>query len=178
MLEIAPELARAIRCVICDIDGVLTNGTFYLGEENREYRAYHYHDGIGLVLLQKAGLTVAAITTSRSPLVKQRLASLGIHEVYQGYLHKLVAYTDLTEKHGFADEEIAYIGDDLPDLPIIERCGLGIAVANAVAYVRSRARYVTRQTGGAGAVREVSEALLRARGSYQQVIDEYLHSLC
>ena len=167
------ERARRVRLLSCDVDGVLTDGKIYVDEDGRELKAYSSLDGFGLKLLERSGIVVAWITGSRSPAVAQRAANLGIEHVIQNAEDKLAAWESLRAELSVAAEECSHIGDDLPDLPVIVRCGLGATVPHAPEPVRRRAHYITRLGGGCGAVREVAELLLAARGALDEVLRSY-----
>ena len=155
--------AALVRLAIFDVDGVLTDGKLFFTDDGREIKAFHAHDGLGLKRLQSAGVTVAIITTRESPIVSHRMAELGVDHVYQGQQDKLPVFESLCTALKVEPEMVAYTGDDLPDLPLIQRVGLGIAVANAHPAVREAAQWVTRTPGGEGAAREVSDLILSAR---------------
>jgi 3-deoxy-D-manno-octulosonate 8-phosphate phosphatase (KDO 8-P phosphatase) len=155
--------ARAVRVAVFDVDGVLTDGTLYFAEGGGEIKAFHALDGHGLVLLRQAGVELALVSSRSSRCVEARARGLGIELLYQGVADKLRAFDEVLARLGFGAEAAAYTGDDLPDLPVLERCGLAVAVPDAPALVRRRAHYVTRARGGRGAAREVCELILRAR---------------
>jgi 3-deoxy-D-manno-octulosonate 8-phosphate phosphatase (KDO 8-P phosphatase) len=155
--------ARAIRLLTVDVDGVLTDGRLYYGDDGREMKAFHSLDGVGLKMLASAGIGVAWITGSRAPAVAHRARALGIEHLVQGTEDKLGPWEALRREFGLSADACAHIGDDLPDLAVITRCGLGISVPHAPAAVRERAHYVTRRDGGAGAVREVCDLILAAQ---------------
>lgn len=162
MLNIIENAAK-IRCLILDVDGVLTDGRLYFNEQGEVVKVFHAQDGLGIKLLQQAGITVAIISGRNSPIVQKRAEELAIAHIYQGQENKLPALEQLMMKLGLTDEQFAYVGDDLPDLPLIQRVGLGIAVANAVAAVKKHALWQTQRSGGDGAVREVCDFLLEAQ---------------
>lgn len=155
--------ARAIRLLTCDVDGVLTDGRLYYSAAGDEMKAFSSLDGVGIKMLAAAGIAVAWITGSNAPSVAQRARMLGVARLVQGAEDKLPPWEALRAELRLAPEACAHIGDDLPDLPIIARCGLGISVPQAPAAVRDRAHYVTLREGGAGAVREVCELILAAQ---------------
>jgi 3-deoxy-D-manno-octulosonate 8-phosphate phosphatase (KDO 8-P phosphatase) len=159
-------LARRIRALILDVDGVMTDGRILYLPGGGEYKAFNVRDGLGVKMLLAAGIQCAIISGRASEVVERRAAELGIHPVLQGIDDKVFAFEDLAAQFECADHEIAYIGDDLPDLPLLERAGLGFAVADACPEVRARAHVVLRAGGGQGAVREACELLLRARGAW------------
>jgi 3-deoxy-D-manno-octulosonate 8-phosphate phosphatase (KDO 8-P phosphatase) len=168
------EKAKKIRLVIFDVDGVLTNGTLIYGNNNTEYKQFHVHDGQGMKLLMTSGIHVAVITAKESDIVTQRMQYLEIPHFYQGNVDKLPAYEDLKKKLGLTDEEIAYVGDDLPDLPLLRRVGLPITVANAPKIIKQFAYLITVAKGGKGAAREVCDLIMEAQGTYTIAIEKFL----
>lgn len=170
------EKAAKIRCLICDVDGVLTDGLLYIDNHGNEQKTFNVQDGMGLKLLMSAGLTVAVITTARNAVVDHRMQQLGIELYFKGQVDKRQAYQTLKEKLCLNDEVIAYVGDDLPDLPLIEQAGLGIAVSNAVDRVRTVADWQTTARGGHGAVREVCELILSAQDKHHEALEGYFSS--
>lgn len=167
------DRASRIRLVIFDVDGVLTDGSLFLGDDGQEYKAFNSRDGHGMVLLQESGIHVAVITGRISNVVKLRMDSLGVTEVFQGYRHKLPAYEQLKQRHTLQDEQIAYVGDDVIDLPVMRRVGLAIAVADADPRVRELAHWCTTAAGGRGAAREVCELILDAHGHLASLLASY-----
>ncbi|WP_419420883.1 KdsC family phosphatase [Legionella sp. D16C41] len=170
------ERAKKIKCLICDVDGVLTDGQLYLDNYGNELKAFHVQDGMGLKLLMAAGIEVAVITTSRNAVIDYRMEQLGIQYYFKGQVDKNNAFSHLKERLGFANEYFAYIGDDLPDLAIIQQVGLGIAVANAVDQIKEFAIWQTQQAGGYGAVREVCDLILNAQQKQEEALARYLLS--
>ncbi len=168
------EKAARVKLVIFDVDGVLTDGSLYLGDDGQEYKAFHSQDGHGMKLLQEAGVSIGIITARTSKVVEHRMASLGIEHVYQGQLEKLPAFLDLAEKLDLAPEAVAYVGDDVVDLPIMVRVGLAIAVADAHPLVARHAHWQTANPGGRGAARDVCELILDARGLLEDLYRKYL----
>lgn len=173
------ERARRVRLVVLDVDGVLTDGGIYLGAteggERVEMKRFDITDGLGIRLLREAGLEVAMVTGRESTAVRMRAEELGITECHQDRsAAKLPVVRGILERLGLEWDEVACIGDDLPDLPVLRRAGLAVAVANARPEVRAVAHWVTRRTGGRGAVREFAEALLEARGEWARGVDAYL----
>lgn len=154
--------ARNIQLLALDVDGVLTNGTF-LSLQGEELKFFNAQDGLGLKTIQKRGLQVAAISGRYSQSVQLRLSALGIQYIYQNQKHKLPLLMQIAKELALSFPQIAYVGDDLPDIPILERVGLAIAVKNAVPEVKKIAHWETRHKGGEGAVREVCDFLLRCR---------------
>lgn len=154
-----------LRLVAFDIDGVFTDGRFYLSDEGVESKAFNTQDGFGVRQLINAGLDVAVISGRQSAAVAQRMAELGVQHVVQGCSDKIAALQDLIADSDISIAECAFVGDDEPDLPLLREVGVSIAVANAVAAVREQCNYTTLASGGYGAVREVSELVLAARAA-------------
>ena len=145
------------------MDGVLTDNGVYVGSDGNECKKFNIQDGFGIYLVQKAGVQVALLSGRYSKATEFRAQELKIEHVYNGYTDKLKAYEELKEKLLFKDEEIAFVGDDLPDLPVLKQVGIAMAVQNALAEVKKIADYVTRLPGGKGAVREIVNLILKAR---------------
>jgi 3-deoxy-D-manno-octulosonate 8-phosphate phosphatase (KDO 8-P phosphatase) len=162
--------ARKVRLLLIDCDGVLTDGSLYLtaiGDQVYEAtKVFHIHDGHGLRLANKAGLKLGIISGRQSAALAGRAAELQIAHLYQGVADKLEVYEGIKELEGLRDEEIAYIGDDLPDLAALSRAGLAIAVLDAVGEIRECAHFITNKPGGRGAVRETIELILKAQGKW------------
>jgi 3-deoxy-D-manno-octulosonate 8-phosphate phosphatase (KDO 8-P phosphatase) len=175
---IDPTVARSIRIVGIDVDGVLTDGGIYLGAvEGRalEFKRYDIHDGLGIYFLRQAGLKVAVVTGRVSESVRLRCAELGIDELVQdAQAVKLPAFQGILRRLGITLAEAAFIGDDFPDLAILRVVGLPVAVANAVAEVRDASRVRLTRSGGRGAVREFAELLLRGRGEWANICERYV----
>ena len=161
--------ARKIRLLVMDVDGVLTDGRMVLSDRGDELKMFHTHDGIGLALAHRAGLKTAMVTGETSPIAKARGEKLGVGTVVLGARRKGEVVEALLAEHGVSADALAYIGDDLLDLPALQRAGLAVAVADAVADVKAVAHVVTRAPGGHGAVRECVELLLRAQGVWDSV---------
>ncbi|KTD20721.1 3-deoxy-manno-octulosonate-8-phosphatase KdsC [Legionella londiniensis] len=170
------EKAKKIKCLICDVDGVMTDGLLYIDNAGNELKAFHVQDGMGLKLLLAAGIEVAVITTSQNAVIEHRMRQLGIHLFYTGQVEKQTAFQRLKIELGLKNEEFAYIGDDLPDLPVIQQVGLGIAVANAVNQVKEFAAWHTQSPGGRGAVREVCDFILNAQNKLETALQGYFAS--
>ncbi|MDQ8036898.1 MAG: 3-deoxy-manno-octulosonate-8-phosphatase KdsC [Pedobacter sp.] len=168
--------AARVRLLALDVDGVLTDGRLYFAEDGQELKTFDTQDGHGIKMLQQAGITCAIITGRSTKLVERRAKNLGIAHLLQGREDKLVALRELTAELGIALEEVAYVGDDWPDLPAILAAGLGVAVANAHSELRKRADHVTKLEGGRAAVREVCDLLLRAQDRYDAALAPYLES--
>jgi 3-deoxy-D-manno-octulosonate 8-phosphate phosphatase (KDO 8-P phosphatase) len=156
-----PSLA-SMRLVAFDVDGVFTDGRFYLSDDGAETKAFHTHDGFGIRRLLDAGLDVAVISGRQSAAVEHRMKELGVRHVYQGNADKLVAFEALLSDLGVTRGEAVYVGDDLPDLPLLRRVGFSVAVLNAHEDVKAACDYTTRSAGGFGAVREVCDMILGA----------------
>jgi 3-deoxy-D-manno-octulosonate 8-phosphate phosphatase (KDO 8-P phosphatase) len=165
--------AASIKMVVFDVDGVLTDGSIMLDASGSEIKRFNVKDGSGMKFLRRSGLRLAIISGRESAAVEARASDLGIEYVYQGCKQKLPAYEDLKKRAGLDDDEIAYIGDDLPDVPVMRRCGLAVAVADAVGETRSAAHHVTAAVGGKGAARELAEWLLRAQGRWEAILSRY-----
>jgi 3-deoxy-D-manno-octulosonate 8-phosphate phosphatase (KDO 8-P phosphatase) len=161
--EVLAQRAREIRLLTCDVDGVLTDGRIYYGDDGKEMKAFSSLDGVGIKMLALAGVTVAWITGSNAPSVAYRAQALGVVHVVQGAMDKLTPWDELRSELGLSPAACAHVGDDLPDLPILVRCGLAVSVPHAPPAVRDHAHYITLREGGAGAVREVCELILVAQ---------------
>ncbi|HEX3233837.1 MAG TPA: HAD hydrolase family protein [Gemmatimonadales bacterium] len=170
-------MARRIRVLGLDVDGVLTDNGVFLGlmdGEAVELKRFDIQDGLGLVLLRSAGLPVIWLSGRSSQATAARARELKVEELLEvAGPEKLPAFADLLERRGIGWDEAAFVGDDLADLQVLRRVGLPIAVANAVAEVKAVASYVTRASGGHGAVREIAEALLKARGEWSDILRRY-----
>ena len=165
--------AAKLKLIAMDVDGVLTTGAVTYDSNGLEHKSFCIKDGLGIKLLQKAGLRVALITGRASPMVERRASELGITDVIQGREDKLTALKEMTALVGCTLEEAAYMGDDLPDLAAIKTVAHGACPADAVGAVRDAADYVTTSSGGQGAVREWAETLLQARGEWQALLKTY-----
>jgi len=158
------DKAAKVRLLALDVDGVLTDGRLYFTETGQELKAFNSRDGLGLKMLMDNGYELALITGRISDALRHRAEQLGIEHVYQGRGNKLPAYLELIEKLGLGDDEVCYAGDDWIDLPVLDRVGLAVTVADAEAEVISRVHWVTSRPGGQGAVREICNLLLESRG--------------
>lgn len=168
------EKASRIKLVIFDVDGVLTDGRLFYGDDGQEYKAFHSRDGHGMKMLQNSGVEIGIITGRKSEVVTHRMANLGIQHVYQGKQEKLPAFEELISKLQVNADEVAYVGDDVVDLPIMLRVGLAIAVADAHHLVVKHAHWQTAHGGGAGAARDVCELIMEARGTLESDMQEFL----
>jgi 3-deoxy-D-manno-octulosonate 8-phosphate phosphatase (KDO 8-P phosphatase) len=168
------QRASRIKLLLMDCDGVLTDGRIWLFDNGEEQKGFHTRDGLGLALWHRAGFRSGIISGRRSSAVERRAQSLGIEFVIQGCEEKQQAFTDTLSRAAVTNAEVAYIGDDLNDIPLMLQSGLGIAVADAALETREHAHYVTQAIGGYGAVREVIELLLKAQGRWAQLINHYI----
>lgn len=170
--------AKHIRLLLLDVDGVLTDGSLYYGNNGEELKAFNIQDGLGIKLLQRNNIQVGIITGRSSELLARRAKELGIKLVVQGREDKLTALEETLDttqqEYGYKMEEIAFLGDDLPDVAVIRRVGLGVAVANAREFVANNAHWQTTTPGGKGAVRELAEMILQAQGKLESTLAEYL----
>ncbi len=168
------KLAKNIKLLILDVDGVLTDGNIILDNEGNEFKAFHVRDGHGIKMLIRAGIQVAIISGRQSKVVERRAQELGITEVYQKCYDKTDAYERIKKKFSLKDVEVAYVGDDIVDLPLMRRVGLSFAVADSSDEVKSHATAVTKNRGGRCAAREVTDLILKAKGLWDGIINEYL----
>lgn len=166
--------AQKIQCLICDVDGVLTDGLIYIDNANNEQKAFNIQDGLGLKLLMAAGIHVAVITGSQNAVIDHRMKQLDIRHYFKGQINKQAAFDQLKSTLNMDNDAFAYVGDDLPDLPIMQQVGLGIAVSNAVRQVRDIAAWNTECHGGRGAVREVCDLILNAQNKLDQALKTFL----
>ncbi|MCR5757065.1 MAG: HAD-IIIA family hydrolase [Selenomonas sp.] len=170
----ALKAAKKIKMVILDVDGVLTDGGIYIGETGELYKPFNCRDGLGITLAHKQGIKTAIITGRCSKQVAFRAQELNISEVFQGNTDKREAYNELKQHTGLRDEEIAYIGDDLIDLPIMLQVGLPMAVADAVPAVRMHSLVISDYPGGKGAVRDLLEFIFKAKGNWENILASFL----
>lgn len=167
------QRCQRIELLLSDVDGVLTDGRVVFDNQGIETKLFHIRDGLGIKLWQRAGYKMGLLSGRSSHIVKVRAAELGIDLVRQGFEDKLPVFQQVLEAGGWQPDQVAYIGDDLPDLPVMHRSGLAIAVADAAPEVRTAAHWVTKLPGGAGAVREAIETILKAKGRWQDLIRRY-----
>jgi 3-deoxy-D-manno-octulosonate 8-phosphate phosphatase (KDO 8-P phosphatase) len=168
------EKAANIKLVIFDVDGVLTDGGLFFGDDGQEYKAFYSRDGLGIKMLQRTGVEVGVITARESQVVIHRMKNLGIEHLYQGRLDKIRAYEDMIEKLGVTHAQTAYVGDDVVDLPVMQRVGLAVAVADAHPFVKQHAHWSTQHGGGRGAARDVCELILQAQGNLEAQLNAFL----
>lgn len=171
---IDPVIAARLRLLVLDVDGVLTDGRLFYGNDGEELKAFNIRDGLGLKLLQRSGIAVAIITGRRSDIVQRRAQELGIERVIQGREDKRQALEELCAELGLSLDTCAYMGDDLPDVAAIRAAGCGLTVADACAAAAGAAQWQSARRGGEGAVRDACEALLVARGDWPPIEESYL----
>ncbi len=166
--------AEKIELLLLDVDGVLTDGTLIFSPEGGESKGFNTQDGFGISMLQEAGVDVGVITARSSKAVSERCQGLHMRYICQGERDKLVAYKKIVDESGLKPFQIAYMGDDWLDLVLLKRAGLALAPANSVAEVQQHVHYVTRRGGGDGAVREVCDLILGAKGLLERLLQSYL----
>ncbi|MFQ6372929.1 3-deoxy-manno-octulosonate-8-phosphatase KdsC [Shewanella sp. YIC-542] len=154
------QAAQQVRLLICDVDGVFSDGRIYLGNNGEELKAFHTRDGYGIKALLNAGIQVAVITGRQSSIVENRMKALGIPHIFQGIDDKLAPFRWLLQHYQLQPEQVAYIGDDMVDLPVMQQVGLGVCVADGHPRVKQLAQLVTYLNGGHGALRELADLLL------------------
>lgn len=157
-----------------DVDGVLTDGNLYYTENGESLKEFNVYDGLGIKLLQKAGISTGIISGRESEALRSRLLELGIDEVYMGRLHKGAILEEILSRKGLSAEEVGFIGDDVVDIPVLKRVGFPVAVRNAPDVVKKFTVYTTLREGGRGAVREVVELILKLRRDYEELVGKYL----
>lgn len=165
--------AEKLQLLLLDVDGVLTNGTLIFSSQGEESKGFNTQDGFGIRLMQEIGVETGIITARKSTAVTRRCENLQMRYIYQGDNDKLKAYNDIIKKSGLKPVEIGYMGDDWLDLVLFSRVGLALAPANAVAEVKDAAHYITSRSGGEGAVREVCDMILKAKGLHKRLLQSY-----
>jgi 3-deoxy-D-manno-octulosonate 8-phosphate phosphatase (KDO 8-P phosphatase) len=170
----AIERAKRIRLIVFDVDGVMTDGSLYLCDDGQEYKAFNSQDGLGMKLLKASGVDMAIITGRTSKVVVKRAENTGVAHFFQGVEDKLEAFERLARELGLDHSECAFMGDDVVDLPPMRRCGFAITVPAAPDLVKAHAHYVTPRDGGRGAVRDAVEFIMRAQGSFDAQMAQYL----
>jgi 3-deoxy-D-manno-octulosonate 8-phosphate phosphatase (KDO 8-P phosphatase) len=168
--------AAQIKLLIFDVDGVLTDGRLIFGDDGQEYKAFHSRDGHGMKMLQQSGVEVGVITGRSSKLVEQRMANLGVKHVYQGKTEKLPAFESLINKLGLRPEQVAYMGDDVVDLPVMLRVGLAVATQDAHKLVCEHAHWQTPHGGGQGAARDLCDLIMEAQGTMAAAMLPFLQT--
>lgn len=166
-----------IKCLICDVDGVLTNGMNYIDDRGNELKSFYVQDGVGLKLLMAAGIKVAVITGSYNPVIDHRMKQLNIALYFTGQINKLQSYQTIKQQLDIQDEHCAYIGDDVVDLPVMQQVGFSIAVDNAVHLVKNTADWVTTLPGGRGGLREACDYILSTQQKTDEAIQGYIHGI-
>lgn len=171
--EIEQRAAR-VKLLLMDCDGVLTDGRIWLLEGGEEQKTFHTRDGLGIELLHRAGLRSGIISGRTSTAVERRARGLGMSFIWQGCADKQQAFVETLAQAGVTNTEVAFVGDDLNDLPLMLQSGLGVAVADAALETREHAHYVTSAPGGRGAIREVVELILKSQGRWSDLVRHYL----
>jgi 3-deoxy-D-manno-octulosonate 8-phosphate phosphatase (KDO 8-P phosphatase) len=166
--------AKEIQLLLLDVDGVLTDGSIVYGNGGTELKAFNIKDGFGIRLLREAGVEVGIITARRSEAVERRAQDLKLAHLYQGVGNKIEAFAEILAAQKLIPQQVAYMGDDWLDLPLLSRVGLAVTVADGVAEVKAVAHYVTREAGGRGAVRELCELIIEAKGQREELLARYL----
>jgi len=167
------DRAKKIKIIILDVDGVMTDGRIIYSSNGEEIKEFDVRDGHGIKLAKRAGLDIAIITGRSSEIIERRAQELGIEKIYQKALNKIDAFNDILQLGGYSEEEVAYAGDDLPDIPVMRRVGLSIAVNDAVDDVAEIAHMVTDNCGGHGAVREIVDFILKVQGRWDSIMERY-----
>ncbi len=170
----AIEELKKIKLLILDVDGVLTDGGIILTNTGDELKVFNVKDGLGMKLIQKLGIEIAIITGKSSNLVQKRFESLGVDYIFQGQANKIKAYEGLLQKLGIDDDEVAYVGDDLPDLPLLKRVGFPITVNDGHKLIQPYVKYRTQLSGGQGAVREVCDLIYQSRGLLDRLVEDFI----
>ena len=168
------EKAKQIELVVFDVDGVLTDGSLFVGDDGQEYKAFNARDGLGMKMLQRSGVEIGIITARSSHVVEHRMHNLDIQHVYQGKLEKLPAFEELVKKLGLDFEQTAYVGDDVVDLPVLKRAGLAIAVQDAHPIAKQHAHWQTPHNGGRGAARDVCDLIMEAQNTLDTQVQYFL----
>lgn len=168
------NLAKNIKLVIFDVDGVLTDGSLFFGDDGQEYKAFYSRDGLGIKLLQRTGVEIGVITARNSELVEHRMKNLDIKHFYQGRLDKISAFEEMISKLNVTPEQTAYAGDDVVDLPVMKKVGLAIAVQDAHPFVKKHAHWITEHTGGRGAARDICELIMEAQGTLEAQLNSFM----
>lgn len=174
MQETLIEKAKSVRLLTLDIDGICTDGRMVYSSEGEISKSFYGLDGLGIKLIQNHGIEVGVISAKNSEAVTKRMSNLGVKYLYLGQEEKLSAYQLLRDRLQLSDHQIAYMGDDLPDLPILRRVGLAISVPNAASTVKEYVHMITQNPGGHGAVREVCEFILKAQEKWESALANYL----
>ena len=175
MSDTLQNRARQIKLILTDCDGVMTDGRLYYGNSGaEEIKIFNIHDGLGFKLARQAGLKIGIISGRQSAMLAARARELNVDYLYQGNDSKLGAYEEICAAENLGDEQIAYLGDDLHDLHLLQRVGLAIAVNNAVTEVKAATHFITTKNGGEGAVREAIEMILKAQGHWEKLLPQFI----
>jgi len=176
MLDVVAKIenkCKKIKLILLDVDGVLTEGSIIFGESNQELKIFNVQDGVGIKLAQAAGIQIGIVTGRTSEVVKRRADELEIEILYQGQQDKIEAYEQIKNDFCLADDQIAYVGDDLNDIKLLQKVGLSFAVSDACNEVKEVVDYIVKRCGGRGAVREVVEFILKGQGKWPALIVKY-----
>jgi 3-deoxy-D-manno-octulosonate 8-phosphate phosphatase (KDO 8-P phosphatase) len=173
-MKAAEERAKRIKVLIFDVDGVMTNGGLMIGDDGLEYKSFNSLDGLGMKLLKATGIKMAIITGRTSKVVLKRAENTGIAHIYQGAEDKLEAFIALNKELNVSAEDCAFMGDDVVDIPPMRRCGLAITVPSATPLTKKYAHYITTNPAGHGAVREICELIMRAQGTFDAQMAQFL----
>lgn len=168
------QIIQQLKLLILDVDGVLTDGRLFFDGDNREYKFFHVRDGHGIKLLRNSGVEVAVISGGQSETVAYRMQRLGVQLVYQGNENKRQAFQEILDKLGLQPHQVAHMGDDVLDLPIMTQVGFAVAVQDAHFAVKQRAHWITQNDGGQGAVREVCDLIMQTQGTFDAMLEHYL----
>ncbi|MGZ0078036.1 3-deoxy-manno-octulosonate-8-phosphatase KdsC [Methylomonas sp. BW4-1] len=177
MFDLSPQLLSAVKrlkLLILDVDGVLTDGRLFFDDNGKEYKCFHARDGHGIKLLRQTGVEVAVISGRKSNSVALRMQSLGVELVYQGHENKRAAFAEILQRLVLTPEQVAYIGDDILDLPVMRQVGFAVAVQDANFVLKNYAHWQTQTAGGLGAVREVCDLIMQVQDSFDGVLQTYL----
>ncbi|MGR8929736.1 MAG: 3-deoxy-manno-octulosonate-8-phosphatase KdsC [Gammaproteobacteria bacterium] len=177
MLDLTLELKnniKQIKLMILDVDGVLTDGRLFFDDHGKEYKCFHARDGHGIKLLRQTGVEVAVISGRKSNSVSIRMQSLGVAHVYQGHENKRSAFAEILRNLDLSPKQVAYVGDDVLDLPVMVQAGFAVAVADANFAVKQHADWCTQTPGGLGAVREVCDLIMQVQGTFEAMLQSYL----
>lgn len=168
------ERAKKIKLIIFDVDGVLTDGSLFFGDDGQEYKAFNSKDGHGMKMLQHSGVKIAIITGRTSKVVTHRMANLNVDIIYQGQADKKPAYEEILREHNVTPEQVAYVGDDVVDLPVMIRVGLAFCVENGHELAKKHAHWIAPTPAGHGAARDICEFIMKAQGNYDSAMQAYL----
>jgi 3-deoxy-D-manno-octulosonate 8-phosphate phosphatase (KDO 8-P phosphatase) len=167
------EKLKKIQMLILDVDGVMTDGRIIIDDEGRQLKNFDVRDGHGLKIIQRYGIKIAILTGRKSEVVNHRASELDIKDVYQGVLNKKEVFQKILFKHNLAASAVAFVGDDIIDIPVLRQVGFSAAVADAVDVVKKSVDYVTKHNGGHGAVREICEMILQSQGKWPEIAEKY-----